>query len=125
MKVIFDYGLFTKGVALSTDARADLQAIATTLKAKGNRFHVEVEGHTDSVRTGSAKTAAANNRSLGLARARTVSSYLTKYCGLAVGSVTATTSGDTNPPYPNTSLDNRKRNRTAVLRITVSNARQP
>lgn len=120
MKVVFDYGLFTKNTELSDGAKQDLKAVATALKGKG--YKIEVEGHTDpSKATG--KTAAANNKSLGLARARTASSYLTKQCGWPTGAITLSSEGDANPPHPNTTAESRKKNRTVVLKITASTAR--
>ncbi|MEI6515033.1 MAG: OmpA family protein, partial [bacterium] len=122
MKVVFDDGLFTKNTELSDGAKQDLKAVATALKGKG--FKIEVEGHTDpSKATG--KTAAANNKSLGLARARTASSYLTKQCGWPTGAITLSSDGDANPPHPNTTAESRKKNRTVVLKITALTARQP
>jgi flagellar motor protein MotB len=120
MVITFHYGIFTRGVELSSDARQDLKTIATAIKAKGNRFRIEVEGHTDSAKGSGGKSSASNNKSLGLARAKTAASYLVKSCGLPATAVTTSSVGEDNPPYPNTTLENQKKNRTVVIRITAS-----
>ena len=119
--VTFQYGVFTRGVELSSEARQDLKTIATAIKAKGNRFHIEVEGHTDSAKVSGGKSSASNNRSLGLARAKAAASYLVKSCGLPATAVTTSSAGEDNPPYPNTTPENQKKNRTVVIRITTHN----
>lgn len=117
--ITFQYGIFTRGVEFSTDAKQDLKTIATAIKTKGNRFRVEVVGHTDSTRASGTKSSAANNKALGLARAKAAASYLVKTCGLPAASVTASSAGQENPPYPNTTVEGQKKNRTVVLKITA------
>ena len=125
LKVIFSYGTFIRGVELSPDAKQDLRAIASAIKAKGNHFRIEVEGHTDAAKAGAGKAHGNNNQALGLARARAAASYLVKQGGIPASLITTTSAGDSNPPYPNTTTENQKKNRTVILKITASSARLP
>ena len=117
IKVVFDYGTFSRGVELAETARQDLKTIATAIKAKGNQFRIEVEGHTDAAKVGSGRSFGSNNKSLGLARAKAAASYLTKQCGIPSSAISTSSAGEDNPPYPNTTADNQKKNRTVVLKI--------
>jgi flagellar motor protein MotB len=123
--VTFTYGLFTRNMELSSEAREDLKTIATAIKARGNRFQIEVEGHTDSSRASGGKTQTGNNKALGLARAKVAANVLVKSGRLPASSVTTSSAGEANPPYPNTTPDNQKKNRTVILKITASAARSP
>ena len=128
MKVVFNYGTFSKGVELSDTAKHDLKAIAAALKAKGSHFHVDVEGHTDAEKVKKARSYGSNNQALGLARAKSAAAYLIHSGGLSPSNVTTSSAGESNPPYPNTSMENRAKNRTVVLKITrttASSARSP
>jgi outer membrane protein OmpA-like peptidoglycan-associated protein len=117
MTVTFNYGTFVKGVELSDDAKKDLKAIAAAVKAKGSAFRIEVEGHTDAAKISSVKSSGSNNRALGLARAKVVASYLTTHGNLPSTSITTSSSGEDNPPFPNTTTESQKKNRTVVLKI--------
>ena len=116
LKLVFNYGTFIKGIELSSTARQDLKVIAA--KLKGKPFRIEIEGHTDSAKVSKAKSYGNDNNSIGLARAKTVASYLTASCGLPASMVSTSSAGDTNPPYPNTTAINQQKNRTVILRIT-------
>ena len=121
--VTFLSGTFTRNMELSSEAREDLKAIATAIKAEGNRFRVEVEGHTDSSKASGGKNQTGNNKALGLARAKVAANVLIKSGGLPATSVTTSSAGEANPPYPNTTPENQKKNRTVILKITASAAR--
>ena len=123
--VTFSSGTFTRNLELSSEAREDLKTIATAIKARGNRFRVEVEGHTDSSKAGSGKAQTGNNKALGLARAKVAANVLVKSGGLPGSSVTPSSAGEANPPYPNTTPENQKKNRTVILKITASTAQSP
>lgn len=117
MKVVFNYGIFTRGVELSTAARQDLKAIASTLK--GEPFHIEVEGHTDSAKVSKTKAHGTDNQAIGLARAKVVSIYLANTCGLPTSMLSVSSAGEAHPPYPNTTAAGQQKNRTVVLKITA------
>lgn len=113
--VVFQYGLFAEGPELTVTAKQDLEAIASFLKA--TRFQLEVEGHTDSTAASKSKSNATGNKALGLARARKVSAYLVQQCGLAPERVTVSSAGEFRPPFPNTTAESRKMNRTVILKV--------
>ena len=117
LKVVFHYGIFTRGTELSSTARQDLSHIASALK--GQPFLIEVEGHTDSTRNLKAKGNGKRNQALGLARAKVVARYLIDAGGLPAAAVTTSSAGETQPPYPNTSEANQQKNRTVVLKIST------
>jgi flagellar motor protein MotB len=116
MTVVFNYGVFAKGAELSDTARHDLTRISVALKPVIARFRIEVEGHTDAAPVAAGR-AYASNRELGLARAKAVADYLAYQCGLPATSITTTSLGESNPPHPNTTPENRRKNRTVVLRL--------
>lgn len=120
LKVIFTNGTFTRGIELSIEAKQDLRAIATAIKAQGSRFRIEVEGHTDATKGSNNKTSAANNQALGLARAKAAASYLNKQGGLPASLISTSSAGENNPPYPNTTPENQKKNRTVILKIMAN-----
>lgn len=118
MSVVFSYGLFTEGTELSATARQDLKTLATALQ--GSAFTVEVEGHTDSAQVKRTKTHGADNKALGLNRAKAAAAFLTQQAGLAADQVTTSSAGESDPPYPNTTPESRKKNRTVVLKIKAA-----
>ena len=117
MTVVFNNGVFAEGAELAPEARQDLKAIATAIKARGSSFRVEVEGHTDDVKTRKGKAGTVDNMKVGLSRAKAVAAFLTSQGGLPAGRITTTSTGEANPPFPNTTEANRKKNRTVVLKI--------
>ena len=117
MKLVFNYGTFTRGTELSTIARQDLKAIAASLK--GKPYQIEVEGHTDSAKVSKTKAYGHDNEAIGLARAKAVANYLISSGGLPSSMISTSSAGETNPPYPNTTAANQLKNRTVVLKITT------
>jgi outer membrane protein OmpA-like peptidoglycan-associated protein len=115
MKVVFSYGLFTSGSILTATAKEDLSAIAANLK--GTPFRLEIVGHTDPEKAKSSK--GSDNQAVGLARAKAVASYLTSSCGLPSSMLSTSSAGENNPPHPNSTPANQKKNRTVVLKITA------
>jgi flagellar motor protein MotB len=117
LTVRFNYGVFARGTELTGTACQDLRRIANTLTPAIGQLHLEVEGHTDASPV-SAGRPYASNRELGLARAKVVVDYLSKQCGLPPDALSATSAGDANPPYANTTPESRRLNRTVVLKLT-------
>ncbi len=115
--VVFQYGVFTRGVTLAPAARQDLARIAAALKPVIASFQIEVEGHTDSSPVRGAR-AYADNHELGLARATAAAEFLTAQCGLPADAIAATSAGDSHPPHPGNDPETQRRNRTVVLKIT-------
>lgn len=117
MKVVFHYGIFVQNTRFSSEAKGDLKTIASALK--GHPFQIEVEGHTDATKIKQAKSSGSSNKALGMARAKAVADYLTGPGGLPSTMITTSSSGEGNPPYPNTTAANQQKNRTVVLKITA------
>lgn len=117
LKLVFHYGTFARGIELTSTAQQDLKAIAASLK--GTPFRIEVEGHTDATKVNKAKAYGNDNQSIGLARAKTVASYLISSCGLPSSMVSTSSAGDTNPPYPGSAAANQQKNRTVILKIAA------
>jgi flagellar motor protein MotB len=117
MVMVFKYGTFSSMAVLKDRARKDLGIVAGRLKNRTNEFCLVVVGHTDSVPVGT-NTVSGGNYELGLARARAVTSYLAKDCGLPTDSLVAVSAGGgSDTPYANTDEDSRQKNRTVVLKL--------
>lgn len=102
-------GSFATGSAeLSAEARRVLADLAATIKAEGDVF-LRVEGHTDDVPIQTGRYA--SNWELSTARATTVVTYLLQDAGLAPERLSAAGYGEFHPRAPNTSPENRARNR--------------
>ena len=117
MVMVFKYGTFSSMAVLKDRARKDLGVVAGRLKNRMNEFYLIVVGHTDTVPVGT-NTVSGGNYELGMARARAVTSYLAKDCGLPAESLVAESAGGgSDTPYNNTDEDSRQKNRTVVLKL--------
>ena len=114
--VVFNYGIFSALARLSPEGLADLRTVAAQLKGHMSRFTLIVEGHTDNVPL-SSRSRYKSNFQLGTERAEAATEALTKRFGLPIDSVFPTSAGETDPPFPNNSTANRRRNRTVILKI--------
>lgn len=114
--LVFNEGPFTRAAELSPAGRQDLRRLAAALKPYTHTFRIEVEGHTDpSPVTGG--RGYANNRELGLSRARAAQDVLIREGGLPASSLSLSSAGDTNPPFPGETPEARRRNRTVVIKL--------
>lgn len=95
--------------ALLPKSRAELNKIVDFL-SKNETVNIEIGGHTDNVGT------EADNLVLSQARAQAVVNYLTDK-GIAKTRVTAKGYGETSPILPNTSPENKARNRRTEFKI--------
>ena len=114
--IVFDDGVFSRGIEISGAAKQSLRRIAEQLKPHMDRFLLDVEGHTDAspVARGASY---ASNRELGMDRARAVVDFLASEGGLPADAVSASSAGDADPPFPNTTPESRRKNRTVVLKL--------
>ncbi len=117
LNVRFTYGVFARGTEMTGAACQDLRRIASTLTPSSKQLRIEVQGHTDAAPVSSGRPYAGNYE-LGLSRAKVVAEYLTKQCGLPADMLTVTSAGEANPPYPNTTPESRRLNRTVILKLT-------
>jgi flagellar motor protein MotB len=115
LTVAFPIGLFSTGTTLTAPGRQALTDLATHLRTP---LTITVIGHTDNGRL-TPRSRYADHIDLGLARARTATMELSTKAGLPLTSFAMTTTGETNPPFPNTTTDNRARNRTVTLRLSL------
>ena len=115
----FESGVFARRTEITDQAKQDLRRLAAQLKPSGDRFRLEIEGHTDAAPV-STDGSFADNRELGLRRAKAALEFLQNEGGLPAAIMTATSAGEEDPPYPNTTPESRRKNRTVVLKITRS-----
>ena len=117
MRIVFPYGLFESGTRLRENARLDLLALAAQLQGKLNGFTVIVEGHTDTTPVRADNTRFVDNFALGMARAEAVKHYLAEQGNLPPDKIQTASAGQSSPPFPNDTDENRSRNRTAIISI--------
>ncbi len=113
--IVFDHGVFARRTTLSGAARDLLKQLGDRLRPALADWRLEIVGHTDPdpVRG----NAIPDNQALGEQRARAVRAFLAADGGLPAAALAVSSSGDTNTPYPNTTADLRRKNRTVTIRI--------
>jgi len=114
--IVFDFPFFTFMTNLTSDAAAALEEIAAQIGPSLKDYKLIIDGHTDSVKMSSAATVS-DNYALGLARANKVIEILKNRFNLPADSMEAFSSGEKDPPFPNTDDTLRKKNRTVVLKL--------
>jgi len=116
LQIVFDKGVFSRRAILSDEAGALLKQLAGQLRPAMSACRLEITGHTDPepIRDG----AIPDNRALGYQRARAVAEYLTTKCSLPADALSVASAGDANPPYPNTTRELRRKNRTVTIIVT-------
>ncbi len=112
----FDQGAFSRLTTLSNASVLQLKEIANTLRPAMTRFQLIVQGHTDDKPLRNTSTYD-GNYALGLARAEVVRKFLITEGRLPPPAVRAISAGEKDPPYPNDTATNRKRNRTVILKL--------
>jgi len=121
--LVFEEPLFSRLTELSDWGRSTLMAVARELAPHLDRFQLTIEGHTDNVPL-SSTSVFESNMQLGQGRADAVVELLTGPGGLPAAALRAASRGDRNPPYPNDSAANRRRNRTIVLHLEPVDQKQ-
>lgn len=116
--VVFSEGLFEGGVTLGRNGRRQLARLAGQLAPHAKNVSVTVIGCTDNVKL-SPKSKYKDNRELGLLRAGEVARFLQAEGGLPAAAFQTLSFGTQWSPYPNDTPEDRARNRTAVLRISL------
>lgn len=116
--VTFESGLFKKGSRLKPAAEETLASLARELRPQAGSISVTIAGCTDDkrLRRGSRY---ASDTSLRLARATVVMQKLLEGAPLQESMFSLQSSSIA--PYPNTSAENRAKNRTVILRISPAN----
>ncbi len=110
---------FTLGDVLFDTDRATIRASEEGRLAKLIQFlkehpdaQVIIEGHTDD------RASSEYNMMLSLARANSVMNYLVKHAGLSPDQIVVQGFGETKPIVPNTSEENRQKNRRVEIIVT-------
>jgi len=114
--IMFDYGLFSTRTNLMSEALITLEGVAAQIKGSLNEYKLIIEGHSDTVKTGSAVTPE-DNYKLGLARANWIMDILKNKFDFPEEAMIATSKGENDPPFPNTDEAIGKKNRTVVLKL--------
>ncbi|MBI3987005.1 MAG: OmpA family protein [Lentisphaerae bacterium] len=116
LTLIFSEGVFSRRAEIAQAAQPVLLNLAKQLRELPAGHRIEIEGHTDSdpVRAGGPVD---DNQALGYRRAETVRDFLEEKGGLPALAMTVTSAGESNPPYPNTTPESRRKNRTVVLKL--------
>lgn len=117
MTMVFEYAVFSRRTEIQPDALRDLQKLARQLAPLTSNFRIEITGHTDADQVSSKAGEYANNQDLGLKRAQAVREALIRQGGLPPEAMTAVSAGELNPPYPNTTPESRKKNRTVTIAL--------
>ena len=94
--------------ALSPEANARLDELATRLKTENRNVYLEIQGHTD------ARGSADHNQKLGEARAEAVRRYLNQQ-GVALNRMSTISYGKDVPVAPNDTPEGRAQNRRVVI----------
>jgi flagellar motor protein MotB len=114
----FDDGLFLHGTCFKPDAKSRLQAVAKALAQVSTPLRIEVIGCADDDRVFKRWTARFEE-SLALERASAVVNYFIELGLFAPKRLAALSSRGTDRPFPSDTVQNRAKNRTAVLRIST------
>lgn len=114
--VRFNQAVFVRGAEIQPAGRQDLRRLAAHLKPYATAYRVEVEGHADRTPAASGGSYASSHE-LGLLRARAAMELLAKEGGLPSSSLSISSAGDTNPPFPGDSAEARRRCRTVVVKL--------
>jgi outer membrane protein OmpA-like peptidoglycan-associated protein len=110
--------VFAHHATLAAQAEKIFQQVAKALAEVESPLSIVVRGHTDDtpVRGGGLYR---DNYALGLARATRVVQFLRYEAGLTNAVLSAVSFGGANPPFPNDSPANQRRNRTVTLAIAM------
>ncbi len=109
--VRFDDGAFASLTNFTPSAAGQLKTLADQLRPDLPRLRIVVEGHSDDTPM-RATAAFADNAALAAARAETGAAFLKREGARAIA---ATNAGP--PPYPNDTPENRRRNRTLLIKV--------
>jgi len=115
-RIVFLNPVFSRLTTIDPAQHARLARIAQAVRESCGECILVIIGHTDNdpVRPGGAY---ASNDELGELRANEAVSHLTTRAGVPPARIRPISSGDRDPPYPNTPASNKARNRTISIEI--------
>jgi peptidoglycan-associated lipoprotein len=96
---------------LPDEAKAQIDAMVTQLKADPKGAYFEIEGHTDNA--GDTLT----NEKIGLQRAEVVKRYLYEQHQIPLHRINVISYGEAKPMAPNKTRDGRAQNRRVVIKV--------
>ncbi len=96
---------------LPDQAKAEIDAMITQLKANPQGAYFEIEGHTDNVGP------AVVNERIGMERAEAVKKYLYEQHQIPLHRMNVISYGEEKPAAPNNTRDGRAQNRRVVIRV--------
>lgn len=115
-KVVFEQSFSEDRIKFKSDkydlddaAKAALDEFAGRVKATGEQYFIEIQGHTDD--TGGQRY----NDELGQRRAEAVRRYLSRQHGLPLNRMSTISYGDSSPVEPNKTKKGRAANRRVVI----------
>lgn len=116
IRITFQEGIFTSGITVGENGRAQLGRVAEFLKVNAPDFWVIIEGQTDSkaVRAGSPFR---DNYTLGLRRAVAATEVMRSDSQFPTDRLLASSAGGMSPPFPENEPGSASRNRTVILRL--------
>ncbi len=107
-----DAGNFRFGaVELPDEAKAEIDAVVSKLKADPQNVYFEIEGHTDNVGSNDL------NERLGMERAESVKRYLYEQHQIPLHKMNVISFGEEKPVSPNNTRDGRAQNRRVVIKV--------
>jgi len=115
--LVFDKCIFHSITVLTSEAEKQLTEIGRQLLSEVGDFEIEIIGHTDNtpVPTGWIYE---DNYSVGIERACVVMKCMKNTTQIPAKAFVIRSFGETDPPFPNDSLENKIRNRTVTIRIS-------
>lgn len=116
IRITFHEGIFSTGVNIESNARAQLSRVSEFLAKNAPDFWLIIEGQTD----GSvlrAKSPFKDNYTLGLRRALAATEVMRGDGKFPADRLLASSAGGNNPPYPVNDPGSTSKNKTVVLRL--------
>lgn len=113
--LVFADTVFRKHADLSDDGRKLLLEVAEDCARHATEFQFIIQGHADPGKISSG--AFQDNRELAQARADAVLALWREHGKIPAISLKAISKGEDDPPFPNTTPEMRRRNRTVTIRI--------
>lgn len=117
--IVFNEGIFEKGAIISAAAQRILINLGKQLEPYAGVVYIQIFGITDDLPISQGQRFQ-DNWDLGNARALAVHSLLRKETQLLPERILIGSYGQLRPPFPNSSQENRKRNRTVIFKVSYS-----
>ena len=114
VRVVFDEQMFRKLSSPSAFAIKNIRTNLASYKEYLKKYDMVIEGHTDNVPLNN-NPQYIDNKSLGLARAKSFKNLLVVSFGLPDDGISTLSAGSENPPFNNDTQVGREKNKTVVI----------